>query len=361
MNPIAPFRCLRAHLRANYAHAYTRTYAPSGTFAPITSAGKVLVVTLGSVAMVICAMCLDIFVSELDVWVNAMAKRVLRWVNHVRRACASRAGHGTITNLAVEAPPVQIRTCKLLVTTLLLHAFLFCSAQLARDASAHHRPNQRWGYSESYYYAFVTVSTIGFGDFALEPRQAGDMDKEMLKLHVQVLLIFVGLALFGLFIAAATEFVDGGHQLAATALHARLSASGFPCCHQWPSIRQVAPLPSSQPAIAPAAPPVEETDSPLPKTERTHLPAISEASGPDAPAAAVADQTAASSVWMNVTSSASRLLLPLFAMHCLMLLFGAILFYAESDAERLVACEALEEENELRRLLRLPPFASVFC
>ena len=65
----------------------------------------------------------------------------------------------------------------------------------------------RWSLQvDLFYFSFVTLSSIGFGDFALGPEHDGHL--ELVKLLLQAIWIFFGMACFNTFMDAAADWAN---------------------------------------------------------------------------------------------------------------------------------------------------------
>ena len=146
--------------------------AYSGAFAPLTSAGKRLLVTYGGVGIVVANVCLGVFNDMLDGAID-------RFV---------------ITGLSAPpfvATPGRCAALKLLVSTFLLIAWLMLMAACGS-----------WfcglDYFLAFYGAFQSVSTIGFGDVYCGYETS-------FKVLGQALLILPGMVFFSEYAGALSD------------------------------------------------------------------------------------------------------------------------------------------------------------
>ena len=65
--------------------------------------------------------------------------------------------------------------------------------------------------------------------------------------------------------------------------------------------------------------------------------------------------------WDHALSRFTGFAAAVLAMYVVVVLGGLCLYWSESDFERMGNCAAMDEENELRTSIRLPPMVSEFC
>ena len=153
-----------------------------GTFAPSTDAGKVIVVTFGSIAMIVCGACLGAISNEIDGFIERGAKQLLRRVESVeqRLSATARARSRQEQNARADGRLIH---CKMAVALGVMHCALILGGATASAASLYFN-GEAWDFGTCYYFCFVTFSTIGFGDYAFGPKTpSGD---SLFLLHVQV-------------------------------------------------------------------------------------------------------------------------------------------------------------------------------
>ena len=156
-----------------------------GTFAPSTGGGKAFTCIYAFLGVVVCAWALSIVVS---VW-----KQFLAWfVEKVLRRNAEKMGK---TNL--------LRLKALIVLTL----FVLLSFLMAVWASAESEAlyGDGWGIGDGYYYTIITWSTVGLGDYSLQPKGGR-------ALLSNLLIICLGLSLFAGMFEVFSEMRDANDQ-----------------------------------------------------------------------------------------------------------------------------------------------------
>ena len=67
------------------------------------------------------------------------------------------------------------------------------------------------------------------------------------------------------------------------------------------------------------------------------------------------------SCWDRALSRFTCFAAAILGMYLVIVLGGLCLYWSESDFERMGNCAAMDEENELRTSIRLPPMVSDFC
>ena len=237
------------------------TLTPTGTFAPSTVWGKLLVVGLGPLGMILFGLTLGLFGNLIDAMVEWGANTLLAGISRVERK-VRRAKHGSpAEDSPDESPDADTRMlhAKMVVAFVMLHATLAIAAAFAYAASEHFNGEQ-WGFGSCYYFAFASFSTIGFGDFAMGPTD--DSTAQLLILHLQAIVILVGLAAFNAFASIGADWVRAVADDVA-ALVRRL------CCLLGSYIRigpprKVAPEPQRARVAPPVQAPRSSSSSPLP-------------------------------------------------------------------------------------------------
>jgi len=136
-----------------------------GTFVPQTDGGRAMTVVFGFFGVLVSSFCLGTFTATFDDWLQERFKR--------------RSAVGVIY-------------AKFAATSLLLVAHVLV---LALFGSA----MEDWPALISIYYSFVTISTIGLGDYSIRERTLGDV-------VAQFIFIFPGLILFAEFTNLAIAF-----------------------------------------------------------------------------------------------------------------------------------------------------------
>jgi len=170
-----------------------------GTFAPSTDLGKWLVVTLGMVSMILFGVCLSVIGSAIDSLVELGAGKLLARIDQ----CIAR-WYVARPDATVKEPDGWLIHAKMLVALLVLHSVVALAAAFAYIASPSLNGSQ-WEYGRCYYFAFVTFSTIGFGDYAIGPTE--DSASQLLILLLQALVIFLGLATFNTYASICSDWL----------------------------------------------------------------------------------------------------------------------------------------------------------
>jgi hypothetical protein len=170
-----------------------------GTFAPKTQLGKAIVVLIGHLSIILYGICIGVIVGEMTTaidWIGSTMLFVSGKVAQAIRHC--RGGPPSSTEPAPEPSAEQEARYKLLVALGLLHGYIGICAHWAQGVFGRYLETEMT-FEESYYFGFVTFSTIGFGDYALQPFGLLEVNPRTL-LFVQVLTVFVGLAFFSCFV-----------------------------------------------------------------------------------------------------------------------------------------------------------------
>eukprot|EP00966_Prymnesium_polylepis_P273869 6326529-Prymnesium_polylepis.1 len=150
-----------------YFALQTMTTIGYGTFAPETTGGHTAVIVFGSFGIIFSAFCLGVFSATFDECLEAL---YVRW-----------------SRKKAEAPIMF----KLVCTVVLLALYLCAVAVYASLVNS-------WRYGISLYFVFVSVSTIGLGDYAMDDDTVG-------RVVLNFALFFPGLVLFSEFVNLGTE------------------------------------------------------------------------------------------------------------------------------------------------------------
>ena len=156
-----------------------------GTFAPQTPGGRVFTVCFGVVGIVATGFVLGMLTRAIDALLEKARHRLLSRTAYHQRAHAVRF--------------------KALAAALLLAAYLAAAALVAA-----YREDLPFGVA--LYFVFVTVSTVGLGDYTLRGATIGDV-------LVQLVVFLPGLALFA-------EFINLGNEASAHADETAVHVSG---------------------------------------------------------------------------------------------------------------------------------------
>ena len=141
-----------------------------GSFAPSTDGGMAILMLFGCVGIAFTGYTLGIFTAAIDTCLDKLHLRLLYRKHEKRMLIRFKTG----------------MTLVILVVYMLLMA-LIGSVQ------------KKWGFGTSLYFVFVTVSTVGLGDFTLSSSDFG-------VVLLQFTLFFPGLALFAEFVAIGNEY-----------------------------------------------------------------------------------------------------------------------------------------------------------
>ena len=137
-----------------------------GTFAPDTAAGKAMTVIFGFLGILVASICLGTFTAALDDWMTGLWR------------------HNAASPRALIYRKYTLTVSLLVVQCLILAAF--------------GSGIESWPYSEAIYFSFVTVSTIGLGDYAIR-------DTTTAYVIAQFAVIFPGYVLFAQFTNLSIE------------------------------------------------------------------------------------------------------------------------------------------------------------
>jgi len=162
-----------------------------GTFTPQTDAGLVMVVAAGSLVIPVFGLCLG----PLGRWIASKVEHTAKVLLHlIGVQLASTSPTAAVTLL-------RARTCAALIVCL---AAICASALIA--GHLHIGVANGWTFVDLFYFSFVTLSSTGFGDFALGPEHDGHL--ELVKLLLQAIWIFFGMACFNTFMDAAADWAN---------------------------------------------------------------------------------------------------------------------------------------------------------
>ena len=144
-----------------------------GTFAPATPGGRAFTVIFGAAGIVITGFILGVFTSTIDALLEKLHYKLYPKAYHERSA-------------AIRFK--MVFNSLLLVVYLLVVAAI--AAAVANDAAL--------GFGEALYFAFITVSTVGLGDFTMSAATEA-------AAIMQFILFLPGLALFAEFVNLGNE------------------------------------------------------------------------------------------------------------------------------------------------------------
>ena len=311
-----------------------------GTFAPKTPLGKAIVVLIGHLTMIFYGVCLSALVNEVTAaieWVASMMLFVSGKVARVIRHCGGPE---------LAASSEQEARYKLLVAIGLLHGYLGICAVCAQTVFGHYLDTEM-SFDEGYYFGFVTFSTIGFGDFALQPYGAPPS-----LVFFEALAVFAGLAFFSAFASHGAAWIN---EVALIAWAIAMDPCRLPrqLSHAFSTV-QVAPAPPPPPPTS-ASPLTSDVGD---QKNRHQLLRIHEQ---EALPAKHEDPLPMPSCWDRALSRLTCFAAAVLGMYLVIVLGGLCLYWSESDFERMGNCAAMDEENDLRTSIRLPPMVSEFC
>jgi hypothetical protein len=158
--------------------------------------GKAIVVLIGHLTMIFYGVCLSALVNEVTAAIEWVASMMLSVSGKVARVIRQCGGPELVASSEQEA------RYKLLVAIGLLHGYLGICAACAQTVFGHYLDTEIT-FDEGYYFGFVTFSTIGFGDFALQPYGAPSS-----LIFVEALAVFAGLAFFGAFASHGAAWIN---------------------------------------------------------------------------------------------------------------------------------------------------------
>jgi len=140
-----------------------------GTFSPATSGGQVMVIVFGIIGLAISGLCIGVLTTGFDDSFSWLGKRC-----------------GALSFLDPKQNVSRRRHRALFFLGVLLAFWLACSGIFVGTENP-----QGWSFFEAFYYSFVTFTTIGFGDYAVQYGTNG-----------QGLVPFMVIALLGLIVFA---------------------------------------------------------------------------------------------------------------------------------------------------------------
>ena len=307
-----------------------------GTFAPKTRLGKAIVVLIGHLTMILYGVCLSALVNEVTATIAWVASMMLFVSGKVARVVRQCGGPELVASSEQEA------RYKLLVAIGLLHGYLGICAVCAQTVFGHYLDTVIT-FDEGYYFGFVTFSTIGFGDFALQPYGAPPS-----LVFFEALAIFAGLAFFSAFASHGAAWIN---EVALIAWPIAMDLRRLPrqLSHAFSTVQVASPGPPSPPTSAsPLTSAVDNRHQPL----RLHMEALPAKHEHPVPMP---------SCWDRALSRFTCFAAAILGMYLVIVLGGLCLYWSESDFERMGNCASMDEENELRTSIRLPPMVSEFC
>ena len=324
-----------------------------GTFAPKTPLGKAIVVLIGHLTMIFYGVCLSALVNEVTAAIEWVASMMLFVSGKVARVIRYCGGPELVASSEQEA------RYKLLVAIGLLHGYLGICAVCAQTVFGDYLDTEI-SFDEGYYFGFVTFSTIGFGDFALQPYGAPSS-----LIFFEALAVFAGLAFFSAFASHGAAWINEVAPIAWAMDPRRLLSAFLRMAHSVVRLPLQLSHAFSTVQIAPAPPPSPPTSaSPLTSDvgddEKNHhqLLRIDDQEGLSAKHEQPVPMR---SRWDNALSRFTCFAAAVLGMYVVIVLGGLCLYWSESDFERMGNCAAMDEENELRTSIRLPPMVSEFC
>ena len=309
-----------------------------GTFAPATAMGKFIVVTYGTIAMTFFGTSLGVIGNCVDLLIDVLTSKLLVAFEVVEAKVAPHLrNHGSYAESRIEARTLH---GKMLVALGVLHSSMVAFAGIAQAASAYFNGSP-WQFFHCYYFAFATFSTIGFGDFAMGPTDSSLL--QLFIVHLQAILIFVGLAAFNAFGSVAADWLPEFVSCILQAASRRMcGASAKVLAH------------SSEDASAPSKDHSDSTSKPN--------------EGPEVPQAEAActyssrlEATPKRVCKSPVAPLLARGVRAILCAYVIMLVGALLLYWAESQNEIDVACASRAEENRARASMRLPPKMDEIC
>jgi len=157
-----------------------------GTFSISTTLGQVTVVLAGLVTIVVFGQCTAPLQAYVDGVIERAATRLLLGIRIVS-SCSCVSDRVLTSEPSATISSAEQLRAKVIVSLLICHSVIAFSALLAMYESVH--VDHDWSYFDCYYFAFVTFSSIGFGDYALYP-------PTLVRLLLQALIIFMGMTVF---------------------------------------------------------------------------------------------------------------------------------------------------------------------
>ena len=368
-----------------------------GTFAPATVAGKFVVISIGYMSLVVFGIHLGEIGAEIETLVEWQAKMMLSCISWIEMKLLKRCGGAP--DLDGSNSGQGLTHCKMIAATCTLHLSFMITGVIAYFAAAYFN-GDAWEYDACYYYAFASFSTVGFGDYAIEP--SDDSFLHFFLLLLQAPIIFLGLASFNTFASIGGDYIKetvpslpwvlgfgcafGLFLVVAIDLESAVALSlgiGLAMLVAFPKMCCVASA-----RVAPAMPTrtmVEMDESEENQRGADVIAAVTDTV--EAAAASPPRQATDKKLWQNsalmptadVPATMSlkpnwvqcgvklvygvlyRLMKQTLAGYAIMLLGGLLLYAAESQVEKDTACSARAEENIKRAAMRLLPMVDHDC
>ena len=157
-----------------------------GTFAPVTVAGRWVTIIFGLLSIIVTGLVLGTCSASLDMLLDEIIRAVarVRRTGFIRRVHPSPAAADSTRRDAIEEGEISLITKTAVATVLVLLYMLLVAAY-----ASHHIASSTSSYFEALYFVFVTMSTIGLGDYTLG-------DHSMAYVVFEIVLLFPGLVFF---------------------------------------------------------------------------------------------------------------------------------------------------------------------
>ena len=395
-----------------------------GTFAPKTQLGKAIVVLIGHLSIILYGICIGVIVGEMTTAIDWIGSTMLFVSGKVARAIRHcRGGPPSSAQPAPEPSAEQEARYKLLVALGLLHGYIGICAHWAQGVFGRYLETEMT-FEESYYFGFCTFSTIGLGDYALQPFGLLEVNPRTL-LFIQVLTVFVGLAFFSCFVNHGAAWFN---EIAPIAWAIAIKATGWliarrprfmspkiaphtvhisppasPPAKDAPtddkddavemvsslsttdhlSVLKLASTPMPTPELLPWSPRVSAEDSEHSETlpaspaneslprhasflkkdeqQRARLQALHKQDGIKAARVPKPRCKKYCQRALSLGQRCALLAASAIGTYVVIIAGGVCLYYSESAFERMGSCSAMRDENQLRMSIRLPPMESPFC
>ena len=149
-----------------------------GTFVPETDEGRILTMFLGLVGIISTGFMLGTCAASL----NTFVERILF---SCRTVCSRQVPTNT------QAAPKVSMSAKVGFTATLLLVYMLAGALIPAYAEG-------WAYLDALYFVFVSISTIGFGDYAM-------ISDSVARTVMQMLFLLPGMIIFALFVNLGDE------------------------------------------------------------------------------------------------------------------------------------------------------------
>ena len=150
-----------------------------GTFAPATQAGRIFTMVFGVVGIMATGVVMGVLSNAIDMLLNALHQKVTR---------PSKDG---VEEGRMAQMPVTFKAA-MTVVILVLYILLAAAFAAAREG---------WTYDEAIYMVFITVTTIGLGDYSMQDSSVAD--------------VFLQFAVFIPGLAICAEFINLGNSAVA--------------------------------------------------------------------------------------------------------------------------------------------------